>query len=186
LGAKLSFGPPGGGVSQIQKKQEEINPFQRRMILPTNSEQNISNNNLHLTQNNEIDNENKDEQEISEIIADRPVVKNKKKAKKKIIKLEDAPIVSTKIPLKQEIKNEEISEIEKPQEKSELIDIDNFNKYNNIIHDNKTDENLTEITNESNTLNLSLSKINKIKFNIIKLFVKLLSLIFLYFALSYF
>ena len=62
-----------------KKKTEDINPMQTK------------------SNNENPENENEDNQEINKIITDRPVVKNKKKAKKKLIKLEDEPTVTTKI-----------------------------------------------------------------------------------------
>ena len=84
------------------------------------------------------------EGEINKIIADRPIVKGKKKAKRKLIKLPDAPNVSSiKIPLKKEIIVEEIVE-EKVEEK---IEEKNEDEENNTIEKSGKLEDLLDNSN---------------------------------------
>ena len=130
LGARLNFGPPGGGMMGMPpKKPEDSNPMQRRMMMPTHSQQENSTTTI-VPQDDE-----EEEGAINKIIADRPVLKGKKKAKRKVIKLPDAPTVSTKIPLKkveEEIKPEEVKVEEENntvKKSGKLDDLLNGNKY---------------------------------------------------------
>ena len=139
MGSKLSFPVPGG---MPQKKPEGNNPMQMRMILPTQSERIKSNTDAPQE-------EEEEDSQFNKMIIDRPVIKNKKKPKRKVIKLSDPPTVSTKIPLKNQTKIEETNEIE-----------------TNSKEEQQNNENPEDMTNKSGKLEDFLNSSNKI-FNFI-------------------